>query len=195
MDCEASTGTNRHHSWSLAHRRVRFVTPVFALLVVGVLGAACGRDPTPSGVASVGSAPTTSEAPASNSGGPPPSAETQALLKFSECVRAHGVPDFPDPRASGGFPDSARAYEEMPRYQAAQNACNADAIASGVIHSPTALAQHLKQLSAEDACIRKHGVPNMPGPTPQGEQMFPEGITPRSPQLQAASRICAYLNP
>jgi hypothetical protein len=117
------------------------------------------------------------------------------LLKFSMCIQKHGVPDFPDPQAAGGFPNSARQFDGTPQYLAAEKACKADAIASGVIHSPAEIAQHLKQLGAEDACIRKHGVPNMPGPDAQGSQTSPPGITPSTPQFQAAEKVCAYLNP
>jgi hypothetical protein len=176
-------------------RLLRFICLGFALAAVAVGAAACGGGSAPSGVASVGSATTSTVAPAGNSGGPPTADETKALLKFSSCIQAHGVPDFPDPRSAGGFPDSARKFEDSPSYQSAETSCKADAIASGVIQSPAELAQHLKQLEAQDACIRKHGVPNMPGPTATGEQTFPAGIVPRSPQLQKALQACSYLNP
>jgi hypothetical protein len=167
-----------------------------SLVLVGtsLLAAACGGSASP-GVANVGSETTTSTVPAGNSGGPTPPAVTKELLAFSKCVRAHGVPSFPDPTASSGFPNSARNFTGTPQYQAALKACKSLALASGVIHSPAEIAQHLKQLSAEDACFRKHGVPNMPGPTAQGSQTFPPGITPSSPQFQAAAKVCAYLNP
>jgi hypothetical protein len=133
--------------------------------------------------------------PAGNSGGPPTPAQTKALLKFSKCVQTHGVPDFPDPQAAGGFPNSARNYTNLPQFRAAQKDCESDARAAGIIKSPAEIAQHLKQLSAEDACIRKHGVPNMPGPDAQGSQTFPPGIGPSTPRFQAAEKVCAYLNP
>ena len=166
-----------------------------SLLALSVLVTACGGGSSPSGVATLSSSTTTSVPPAGNSGGPTPPAVTKALLAFSECVRAHGVPSFPDPTANSGFPNSARNYENLPQYQAAEKDCKSLAIASGVIHSPAEIAQHLKQLAAQDACIRKHGVPNMPGLNAEGSQGFPPGITPSTPQFQAAGKVCAYLNP
>lgn len=124
-----------------------------------------------------------------------PSAVTKALLKFSSCVRAHGIANFPDPTASSGFPNSARHYTSWPQFAQAEKACRSDAVAAEVIQSPAELAQHLKQPNAEDACIRKHGVPDMPDPDAKGEQSFPSGIMPSTPRFQAAEKVCAYLNP
>jgi hypothetical protein len=166
-----------------------------ALVGVAFIVTACGGGSTPSGVAKLGSSATTSAAPAGNSGGPTPPTVTKALLAFSDCIRAHGVPDFPDPTASSGFPDSARRFQSLPQYQSAEKACRSLAIASGVIHSPAEIAQHLKQLTAQDACIRKHGVPDWPGPNADGSQGFPPGVNPGTPQLKAALKVCAYLNP
>jgi hypothetical protein len=51
---------------------------------------------------------------------------TQAL-KFSQCVRAHGVPNFPDPESSGRMriPDPAVGGIDQgsPKFQAANEAC------------------------------------------------------------------------
>jgi hypothetical protein len=46
-----------------------------------------------------------------NSGGPPNAAMQKSLLIYGICVRAHGMPGFPDPQASGGWPNSARNHE------------------------------------------------------------------------------------
>ena len=119
------------------------------------------------------------------------------LLAFSACIRAHGVPDFPDPQPGGGFASSALSSidEQSPQFQSAEKACNSLAVASGFEHTPAELQKHIEQLIAQDECIRKHGVPDMPGPDAQGEQTFPSGITPKTPVFQAAEKHCAYLNP
>jgi hypothetical protein len=46
-------------------------------------------------------------------------------LAFSKCVRAHGVPSFPDPASDGRIPDPATAGVDQgsPTFQAANNAC------------------------------------------------------------------------
>lgn len=49
---------------------------------------------------------------------------TQAL-EFSQCVRRHGVPNFPDPDSDGRVPDPASAGIDQgsPQFQAANQAC------------------------------------------------------------------------
>ncbi|HEY1516497.1 MAG TPA: hypothetical protein VGF91_08765, partial [Solirubrobacteraceae bacterium] len=81
--------------------------PLAALVLVSaiaVIGAGCGSN-TSTGTAS-GSADRGSNAGTANSGGS--AGTTQATkrekaVKFAECVRAHGVPHFPDPDATGNF--------------------------------------------------------------------------------------------
>jgi len=49
--------------------------------------------------------------------GDPPSAETlQHMRQFAECMRAHGVPDWPDPKADGTFPLLGTPLSGMARY-------------------------------------------------------------------------------
>ena len=159
--------------------RLRRAGPVaISFVVVGVLAAACSGGP-----ASPAAAHTRSQA--------------SELLPFSSCIRAHGVPSFPDPQPGGGFARSAlNAIDvDSPQFQSAEKACRSLAIASGFEHTPAELQKHIEQLTAQDACLRKHGVPNMPGPDAQGQQSFPSGISPKTPQFQAAEKHCAYLNP
>jgi hypothetical protein len=63
-------------------------------------------------------------------GGQPPSAaqvqEVRALsLHFAQCVRAHGLPSFPDPDSSGRIPDPSTVGIDQgaPKFQAANTAC------------------------------------------------------------------------
>jgi hypothetical protein len=50
-----------------------------------------------------------------------------ALLRYARCMRAHGVPDFPDPQPGGGIQASARPGSDLdpnsPLYKAADKAC------------------------------------------------------------------------
>jgi hypothetical protein len=61
---------------------------------------------------------------------PSPAMQAQALaqmLKFSACMRAHGLPDFPDPTSSGGGIQLSIGKTGLnprsPVFQAAQKAC------------------------------------------------------------------------
>jgi hypothetical protein len=69
-----------------------------------------------------------------NGGQPTPAQQAQAMaqaLKFSECMRAHGLSDFPDPQSGpgGGIAIRIRAGQgsdlnpQNPQFQAAQSAC------------------------------------------------------------------------
>jgi hypothetical protein len=46
-------------------------------------------------------------------------------LRFSQCVRAHGVPNFPDPDSTGRIPDPASVgiNQGSPKFEAANQAC------------------------------------------------------------------------
>ena len=50
-----------------------------------------------------------------------------ALLKYARCMRAHGIPDFPDPQPGGGFSIKQTPGSDLnpnsPLYEAADNAC------------------------------------------------------------------------
>jgi hypothetical protein len=54
---------------------------------------------------------------------PPPSAATIAAeVKWAQCLRAHGLPGFPDPNSDGAF-DSGKFDPGAPAFQSASNAC------------------------------------------------------------------------
>ena len=60
--------------------------------------------------------------------GPSPAQLQQAralALNFSECVRSHGVPNFPDPGSDGRIPDPATVgiNQGSPKFEAANQAC------------------------------------------------------------------------
>lgn len=46
-----------------------------------------------------------------------------AELKFSKCMRSHGVPDFPDPNKNGGFSGTSSINPSSPTFQSAQSTC------------------------------------------------------------------------
>lgn len=65
-------------------------------------------------------------------GGPAPlssaqqALRTKGLVKFSQCVRAHGVPSFPDPNPNSAFPWSGAGVSQLgsPLGRAAFKACH-----------------------------------------------------------------------
>ena len=64
-----------------------------------------------------------------NGGSGPNPAQVQQVkaqaLRFSRCVRSHGVPNFPDPASDGRIPDPASVGIDQgsPKFQAANQAC------------------------------------------------------------------------
>jgi hypothetical protein len=186
-----------------ALRRRWAVTAPLTLTLGGLslLIAACGGGASPSSVASIGKATSTTVAGADAAGTTPVDAADQAkhyaqALKFSQCMRAHGIADFPDPSAGGGIlisgvgPNS-ELNPSSPQFSAAQNACQKYQFHPSVQQQAQAQARAL----AFAACMRKNGVPNFPDPQFMSGGRIAEkitsGVDPNSPTFQAAQQKCA----
>jgi hypothetical protein len=67
-----------------------------------------------------------------NGGSGPTPAEVEQVraegLRFSQCVRSHGVPRFPDPGSDGRIPDPGTVgiNQGSPKFEAANQACRKD---------------------------------------------------------------------
>ena len=183
-------------SRTLAQGAIAAVLPVLALVAGG-----CGGRAASPGVASLkGSSATTVASPGvgGNPAGANPSVR-QDLARFAACIRAHGVPEFPDPGRNGHTSLGNGIDPSSPQFQAAQKACQsllpsggsslATQAASGSI-SPDKQAQLLRFAR----CMRGHGVPNYPDPTSQGIALS-QSVDPKSPQFQAATQACSKLAP
>jgi hypothetical protein len=75
--------------------------------------------------------------PAGFTGSPRSPQQTQAALQFAQCVRAHGVPDFPDPANGQPLVDTNRIPSSatsagMSSLNAAMRTCSSFAAAAGV---------------------------------------------------------------
>jgi hypothetical protein len=107
-------------------------------------------------------------------------------------VRAHGVPNFPDPNANGQEPPSVKDISKSPRFPAASNACRY-LIPSGGTNAQ--FRADLREYVRFAECMRVHGVPNFPDPAtdPDGSPVFNlqhAGIDTQSPQVKAAALGC-----
>jgi hypothetical protein len=139
---------------------------------------------------SSGSQPTTTAASAGGSGsaGQTPLAKAEA---YSQCMRSHGVPNWPDPvpTPSGGY--GFRTIGINPHsaaFLSAGQACNAlyPEEFTGPQLSP---AQQQAWLDWAK-CIRVHGVPDFPDPKFSGRQVQVSGGGSSSPQLGSAMDAC-----
>ena len=66
------------------------------------------------------------ELPASVLTPPPTAADLRQMTQYAQCVRRHGVVDFPDPRPDGTFPVSGTSLAQQgatPQMKAAFGAC------------------------------------------------------------------------
>jgi hypothetical protein len=120
-------------------------------------------------------------------------------IKFATCVRAHGVPNFPDPNALGVF--SLSGPVNTPQFQRAQRTCATLLHLGGGPPSPARQAHALAQLLRYSQCMRSHGVTSFPDPTssPGGGVGLTlksgDGIDPTSAIFQRAQKACASLAP
>jgi hypothetical protein len=120
-----------------------------------------------------------------------------AMLRYSDCMRSHGVASFPDPSPNGGLlvqgGPGTGLDPSSPAFQAAQQACRSLQPGGGVPQPPSANRRRAKlQFSA---CMRTHGVPNFPDPIFSGGGVqlrfdASSGINPQSPAFKAAQTAC-----
>lgn len=84
-------------------------------------------------------------------------------LAYAECIRAHGVPGFPDPSGRGGLVIPNDINPQSPAFVSAQQACGALGPARS---GPDGSSESRKlQLVALARCTRAHGVPSFADPT------------------------------
>jgi hypothetical protein len=183
----------------------RTAAAIIATAALGMLAVACGGSPSSTGS---GGSP--------NAGG---SASSQSAVGYSHCVRAHGVPNYPDPDGSGVLPKTSpqRLGVSSSQLQAARSACqhllpgngatlNANSLRQCELTGdcPQALVrQALTEMLRFARCMRSHGVPNWPDPTtgPQGGPYFDlsaHGFSrqqARSPQISRKVDECGHVMP
>ena len=61
--------------------------------------------------------------PTNNASPPVPQARFQQLVRLAECLRQHGVPNWPDPDPDGSFPLPPSLLTKTPGYLQATRAC------------------------------------------------------------------------
>ena len=182
--------------------------PAAALLCLALL-AGCGGSSSP-GVAHIGNAGSTT-ASSGSSGGAPESNEVSAatqekMVKFAQCMRTHGEPEFPEPAEGHIIVHNQNGHGPNPessQFQAAEKACKQYAPVKQA-PSPAQQAKIQEQALKFSDCMRHHGVPNFPTPEfPAGGHSVrlkvraggSTGIEPNSPQFQAAQKACQSASP
>lgn len=164
---------------------------LLGLAAVAASLAACG---------SSSSSSTTGAASASNAGA---SSNYTRALAFADCMRTHGVPNFPDPKANGNggmrieaTPGSTKVNGVSvngPAFQSAMQACHAD-LPNGGQRRPLSASQRQQALQFSQ-CMRAHGLTNFPDPSFSGGGVqlrlsASTGLDPNSPAFKAAQSAC-----
>jgi hypothetical protein len=166
------------------HPRTKDGDPVrraaLLLLVVGLAVAGCGSGGKSPSVASLGGNATTTTTSSSQSATPPSGGfstggggggasfqmKIRGGVKYAQCMRAHGVHNFPDPDSTGGISITSASglNPNSPTFRAAQAACRKE-LPNGGRPTPEQIAKVKKAALAFSACMRAHGVHNFPDPT------------------------------
>jgi hypothetical protein len=189
------------------------------LAAAAITQAGCGGSKAPS-VANLGTTTSSSDAGQTNTtstsgrGAPESQLQTDAL-KYSLCMRSHGVPNFPDPSPGGGFVFQAGSglNPSSPALKSAMAKCQKYMGGSppgpGTVEHPNA--KWLAQMVDAAACMRRHGYPDFPDPrtsvpsNPFGNSgagvisdidgvifIFPGSIDTTSPQFYRAADKCKF---
>jgi hypothetical protein len=192
---------------------------VAMLAGLGLLASGCGGSRSPS-VASVATTTSSSATPSANAtGGPAGSGSAlnqtqlqQDALKYARCMRANGVPNFPDPNAGGGFlfQVGTGVDPSSPAFQAARAKCQkllpSGGIAAGSTTHPSA--RWLAHMMKVAQCMRRHGISDFPDPTTTVPSLrgfvgvisdiegailvFPASLDTQSPLFKQAAAACGF---
>jgi predicted amidohydrolase YtcJ len=122
----------------------------------------------------------------------------QKALAYSQCMRAHGEPGFPDPQPNGNLLiDGPKDHLNGALMNSANKACQ-----HLMPKSPPLTASQQQKLDAQAlkfvACMRAHGLPTMADPKVSSggvEMQIPRSVTPNSAVLKNAQQACKNLVP
>ena len=149
--CRQQALERRNDEENALRRTLRTQAALAVIAMIAVVGAGCGGTSTGG---STDATPTTATASSTLTA-------RDKAVKFTECMRANGVSDFPDPNASGEYPNFGISVTGT-QWNSAVRACKA-------LQPPGSLSAKLtpKQFSTAirfAQCVRAHGVPDFPDP-------------------------------
>ena len=188
-----------------------------ALVALGVIAAACGGSPSAS-VANLGSS-STMTTPSANTGsssrggggGTAGNSGRSTIglgginVEFAQCMRTHGVANFPDPNGQGQVQFSG-VNPTSPSFEAAQRACAKYSPGGGKPPSAAQQQQAVANALKFSECMRSHGITDFPDPQVSSSgghvgirisiKVGPgSNLNPNNPQFQAAQKACQSLRP
>src|ERR671923_19359 len=133
--------------------------PLVALALVALISAGCGSNgPSETGAASNTSAASSSTT--TSSGANKKLSARDKAVKFAECIRAHGVSDFPDPNEKNQFEYAVSVTPAV--WNKATTACK-DLQPPGTLSAKRTPKQQSASLKFAK-CVRDNGVKDFPDP-------------------------------
>jgi hypothetical protein len=180
----------------------RTLRPLVALALAGLIGlvsAGCGSNTSSktggsssaTSTDTTGSAGTTSGAGTTSSGTDKKLTKQEKAVKFAECMRANGVPHFPDPDPNGDSNFGVDVTREV--WLKAIDACKALKPPGALSAKRTPKEQSASLSFAQ--CVRDHGVKDFPDPV-NGQPLIDTYKIPSSNKpggmtiLNAATQAC-----
>ncbi len=160
-----------------------------AAVTVALLATACGGG---------------SNSSSSTAGVPSLSSLTDQALAYAKCMRAHGIPNFPDPtvqdsaRSKGvGFSVPSGVDQHSAQFTSAAKLCQKE---TGFGHiSPAQLQAGMNAMLKFAECMRSHGIASFPEPVENSHQIgfntSGTGIDQNSARFKAAQKTCQPLLP
>ena len=156
------------HAAAMLSLRSFPLTSVHGDRAVALLAAGCGGSSAPSG-------------PGTH----------RSVLAYSQCMHAHGVPNFPDPSSSGGI-DKGKviALGSSPQINRAQNACEHTMPASRPrpANNRTSRADQVRRPPGDGEVPAQPRVPGLPRPDPARQPDPPDGDRRRDQPAPAGPR-------
>jgi hypothetical protein len=181
----------------VSRRRLRPLAALAIVALISMISAGCGSNASSeSGAASsTGSTSTASTGTGTtNSGATTKLTAQEKAVKFAECMRANGVPHFPDPDPKGDFNFGVDVTVEV--WLKAIDACKALKPPGALSAKRTPKEQSASLRFAQ--CVRDHGVKDFPDPV-NGEPLIDTYKIPSSNKpggmtiLNAATDKCGYI--
>jgi hypothetical protein len=134
--------------------------PLATLAAVALIGAGCSNGSAESGKSDTASRSGTAGSTGTASGADKKLTARDKAVKFAECIRAHGVSDFPDPNAKNQFEYGVSVTPAV--WNKATTACK-DLQPPGTLSAKRTPKQQSASLRFAQ-CIREHGVKDFPDP-------------------------------
>lgn len=165
-------------------RRPLKLTPLVTVAAVSLVAAGCGSSSQNSSGVSSSSAQSAQ------------AHSIQPAINFSDCMRSHGVSDFPDPTTSPHeFKQSLDpSTPHSPAFRSAVAHCQHLLPNSGPRQNPAHTQVEIAAALAFARCIRSHGFPSFPDPSSTGDlshqMLAAAGINVHQPAVGQAADAC-----